>query len=327
MKTRHLTTALFAVTAILLLIGLMGCEENIQSPEIPQFSGNEFTILSKDNVCGTAEIFTLWGGKDTDVGTVTVGNCEEFLYVTYTTKGDWYLKEVQLYVLHDAPTYRLPPGHAPYKSGGISYATTYTFEVPLSKYIDDFEKDCNNMELWLQAHAAVVEIVDDVVVKGETAYCGDICDPSQGAWYGNAQYIVQCCDEETCYDWIGETAWAKGDRYVARGNWAMYTEYKDGETVDLIAGQQYTVGSVTFSEMDDGKVEIKIVLSDDWELKPETGEAVKIQGYSNKPPARNPAPGKFTTYKGNELTIMVDHFDYYGIHLDVGYWHEVECTD
>jgi len=33
METRYLTPALFAVTAILLLIGLMGCEENVVTPD------------------------------------------------------------------------------------------------------------------------------------------------------------------------------------------------------------------------------------------------------------------------------------------------------
>lgn len=131
----------------------------------------------------------------------------------------------------------------------------------------------------------------------------------------------------------GETAWADGDRYVEPGNWATYTEYVPNTTVTLFAGQTHEAGEVHMSEADqDGNVTITITLNDGWELDPydEDGdgnpipneEGVKIQGYDIEPPASNPAPGLFTTYKGNDLTIVVPEFKYYGIHLDL-----IECID
>lgn len=267
-------------------------------------------------ICGEPAVFTLWGGKTIEVGTVTVSNDETNLYVTYQTTGGWYLTEVQLYVLDYEPTERLTPGQAPYKGENLGNITSYTFVVSL-------DVECGTT-LWLQAHASVVKIVDGVVVQGETAYGGDIKDP-QGSWYGNIMYVVQCCEEPPapCYEFMDETAWAAGSRYVAKGNWATYTPYVEG-TVDLFAGQTIDVGDVSFSAVNDGMVTIIITLSGDWILNPYTDEAVKIQGY-DAAPSGNPSPGLFTTYKGNDLTVTVPAFAFYGVHVDVGYWVEVPC--
>lgn len=137
--------------------------------------------------------------------------------------------------------------------------------------------------------------------------------------------------DEIC-EWSGETAWADGDRYVRRGNWATYTSYQAGATVTVYAGQTVDVGTVEFGPVVDGKVEITITLKPGVRLAQEydedgnelgvAPEAVKIQGYGSAP-SGNPAPGGFTTYKGNELVITVDADAFYGIHLDV----EIEVCD
>lgn len=135
------------------------------------------------------------------------------------------------------------------------------------------------------------------------------------------------CTPPGCYQ--EETAWAANGtepgsmRYVTRGNWATYLTYSGGtKTVNIYAGQTNYAGTATLSPHADG-VEIAIELEDGWELQPMTSEGVKIQGYESTPPAKNPAPGKFTTYKGNSLTVVVDEFAFYGIHLDVR--KEVDC--
>lgn len=137
--------------------------------------------------------------------------------------------------------------------------------------------------------------------------------------------ITGFCGDEPCYEFHGETAWAAGMRYVSRGNWATYTPYAEG-TVKVFAGQTIEVGTATFSAIVDGMVTITIELTGDWVLE-DVDEALKIQGYDVKPPAVNPAPGLFTTYKGNDLTVTVPAFNFYGIHLNVGYWFEVPCPE
>jgi hypothetical protein len=128
----------------------------------------------------------------------------------------------------------------------------------------------------------------------------------------NLTVINEDCDEP-CYQ--EETAWAGGMRYVAKGNWATYTAYEDGKTVTLWAGQHNNAGTVKF-ENDMGDVKITITLAEGWSLQ-DVAEAVKIQGYATTPPASNPAPGQFTTYKGNDLIITIGEFAFYGIHVDV----------
>jgi len=269
-------------------------------------------------ICGTPQVYTLWGGKTINVGSVTVSNDETNLYVKYETTGGWYLKEVHLYVLDYEPMVRLTPGGAPYKSGDIAYTTSYTFTVPLG------DIECGTT-LWLQAHASVAMLDGEGnEIQGETAYGGDITDPPQGSWYGNIRYVVQCCEEEPCFEFMDETAWAAGTRYVTRGNWATFTPYVPGSTVNLYAGQTMLAGTVYFSAPVDGWVTITITLTPPWEFAP-VSENIKVQDYEFAP-SGNPSPGLFawkTTAPPATITVPLNNF--YGVHADVGYWVEVEC--
>ena len=151
---------------------------------------------------------------------------------------------------------------------------------------------------------------------------------------------------QECFEWQTETAWAaNGDvpgsiRYVNRGNWATYLIFENEEkTVSLFAGQTTFVGTATLTPVDGGMVEIEILLEDGWELAiydydefgniiEDTfdGQTVKIQGYDDEPPARNPAPGQFA-HKGNEFTVTIPTANFFGIHLDVGLLTQVECPE
>jgi hypothetical protein len=139
---------------------------------------------------------------------------------------------------------------------------------------------------------------------------------------GDPDYMFAYDCDNVCYDYEGETAWSAGSRYVARGNWATYTAYSAG-TVNIYAGQHMLAGTATFSSVVDGKVTITIDLDEEWSFQ-EGDNAVKIQGYSVAP-SGNPSPGRFTTYKGNDLKITVPAYNFYGIHLDVQRMVEVEC--
>lgn len=266
--------------------------------------------------CGKPQVYDLWAGKTIDVGSVTVWNDENNLYVKYDTTGDWWITDLHLYVLDYEPMERLTPGHAPYKLEG-ALTQSHTFTVPLPQ-----PGECG-YTVWLQAHAAVVKKVNGDIIESETAYGGDITDPGQGSWYGNIGYTVQCCEPPppppVCY--ADETAWAAGNRYVAKGNWATFTPYVADSTVTLYAGKTIPVGTVSFSAVADGQVTITIALSGGWSLD-DVDEPVKIQGY-DVAPSGNPSPGLFTTYKGSDLTITVPAYAFYGIHLDVRI--PVEC--
>ncbi len=137
-------------------------------------------------------------------------------------------------------------------------------------------------------------------------------------------------DPDTCYE--GETAWAAGDRYVKKGNWAMYVAYSGVQkTVALIAdgGDPATaknIGTATFSAPAGGYVTITINLTGGaifyYDLNdPLYDDNFKVEGY-DKAPTKTPAPGKFsykTRVEPGETTgtIVVPVKKFYGVHLDV----------
>jgi hypothetical protein len=134
-------------------------------------------------------------------------------------------------------------------------------------------------------------------------------------------YSLRDCDDQKCYD--GETAWAAGTRYVTRGNWATYSTKSALETgVTLWAGQNINAGTV---KLENG--EIVITLNSGFRFA-STEENVKIQDYSGKPAASNPAPGQFST-KGTavnspfSIPVPTDGVKFYGVHVDVE--REVAC--
>jgi hypothetical protein len=133
--------------------------------------------------------------------------------------------------------------------------------------------------------------------------------------------VVECAECE----WVGETAWAAGKRYVEKGNWATYTEYppEKGSPI-LYAGQNMEAGLVTFSGVHGGYVTITIQLLQGWRFK-SGPENVKIQDYSIAP-SGNPSPGQFD-WKGTATTspfeIEVEANYFYGVHVDVE-WEDCE---
>ena len=312
MSKKFIFSGIIAVMALAFII--IACSDKVKSPV-------EVTGLTKDAQAGiqcepveppTTECppvaYDLWAGMDILVGNVTVWNDAENLYVQYNTDAPWYLTEVHLYIQTEPFTSRLAPGRAPYKSGDISYASTYTFTIPL-------QWECD-VTIYLQAHAAVVKIVDGEVVDEETAYGGDITKPGRGAWYGNIAYTI-CCAPPPPPKCQYETAWG-GNSEGSGAAWWFYYDVSVGGVQTIWAGQHINVGTV---KVEDGCVYIN--LTGGWELSDIdidgklVTESVKIQGYDSIPDTR-PAAGKFTTYKGNDLTVCeIGGFAFYAIHLDV----------
>jgi hypothetical protein len=128
-------------------------------------------------------------------------------------------------------------------------------------------------------------------------------------------------EEEEC-EWIGETAWAYGPRYVETGNWATYTPYPgDGGSVEIFAGQTMLAGTATFADNGDGTVTISIVLDAGWrfEENEDSDDNVMVQDY-DEAPSGNPAPGLFDHKgyaTGSTFDITVPLNNFYGIHLVV----------
>lgn len=264
------------------------------------------------NPCRDVQEVRLMAGQHYEAGKVYVVNNKEKLYVAYETTGEWKMKAIHLFVgaCDELPVNKqgnLVPGQFPHKVEFNGLQTFYYVEIPLNT----LPEGC----VCVAAHAEVVKVVDGEIVQSETAFGEG--EKVGSNWFMKFEYCIAVCEDEppveVCYQ--DETAWAGGSRYVTPGNWATYTPYVANTPVNVFAGQNYLVGTVTFSEVVDGKVTITLAALNGARLQ-SVAESVKIQGYETAP-SSNPAPGLFTTYKGNETTVTVDAYAYYGIHLDV----------
>jgi hypothetical protein len=171
------------------------------------------------------------------------------------------------------------------------------------------------------------------VVKDAAVYDADGNMITAPTFY-NVSHVTFCYNEPgMCYE--EETAWAEGDRYVKKGNWAMYVEYEDGLVVDLIADYTNYVdaGDVTFTDNGDGTVTIDIVLTGGaifyYDMNdPLYDNNLKVQGYASAP-NKTPSPGLFawkTRIEPGSTTgsIVVPVSNFYGVHVDLAL--PVPCT-
>lgn len=111
---------------------------------------------------------------------------------------------------------------------------------------------------------------------------------------------------------VQDTAFG-GDSPGGGNPWWYYFDTNIGGAQTIIAGRHLEAGTVRYNQN-----QIIINLDYGWYLK-EREEAVKIQGFDTIPGSR-PAPGLFTTYKGNDLIITVPPYRYYVIQLDLQYY-------
>jgi hypothetical protein len=129
-----------------------------------------------------------------------------------------------------------------------------------------------------------------------------------------------CDDEEKCYSWGEETAYAGN----AAGSGSAWWFYFDGSgTQKIYAGQKEVAGANV--KLENGK--IVITLGDNMRLQADD-EAVKILGYDELPAVR-PQSGKSNPnqiYAGTDLTVSVAPYTYYVVHLDAEVRSEVACT-
>jgi hypothetical protein len=146
--------------------------------------------------------------------------------------------------------------------------------------------------------------------------------------YFDISHVTFCFNEADvgdCYQ--EETAWADGNRYTQRGNWATYTPYPgDGTSVNIYAGKTTLVGTAMFADNGDGTVTITINLIGGtifyYDLNDLVAdENLKVQDYDTAP-SGNPAPGTFdgkATFDvgstSGSITVPLNNF--YGIHLDI----------
>jgi len=314
MKTLLLSHGRILGLLAVILVLAVSCEDTFvrDTNQVPALKTKTSVAYVAPDYCGEPHVSTLFAGQHMDAGTLTVGNDSEFVYVTYTTSGEWLLQEVHLYVgsLGDMPLNKSGNpqiGRFPVKETFSSLSSSFSATFPIAMLDECFS---------VAAHAVVVKLVDGEVVANETAWAdGDRI--SGGSWAMYFNYCVAEClvEDLTC---TSETAWADGLRYVQQGNWATYTPYEGSfKQVALFAGQDINIGLVTFSAPVNGMVTISIDLNSNGGFQ-NVAENVKIQDYEYAPMG-NPSIGLFDykgTATGYSFSIEVPFNNFYGVHVD-----------
>ena len=158
----------------------------------------EATDLTQDEIeklsCSKSLAVPLYAGQDNHVGTITISNSEDELFITYSILDDsnWWLMETHLFVgeIDDAPfNNKGNPqiGKFPYH-GDHDLTKEYPFgPIPL----DDLSENIS-----IIAHAVVVQQEDGQTTANETAFGFSDKEFEGNRWGWIIDYEIQNCDNE-----------------------------------------------------------------------------------------------------------------------------------
>jgi hypothetical protein len=209
------------VLALILGLVLTGCSLLSNISQVPATEQSGISYLTKG--AGTEEVpevIDLIAGQNITVGTVSVWNDFESLYIKYETTGDWVMTETHLAVV--ITTYRNLPmtktgnpkvGKFPYKCCYDEMAGNWVFEYPPS-----YGAVCN-------ADGATA------VTLTEITYAIPLMWGVGAKLFIAAHAVVQNNSVAVDWDiygepisWWTETAWGAGFDFSGK-NWATYFKY------------------------------------------------------------------------------------------------------
>lgn len=138
-----------------------------------------------ENGC-TPTTVSLIAGQHIDAGSVTVTNDANYIYVTYTTTGNWVITQTHLYVgacngipVNNSGNPKI--GQFPY-SGTHANLTTYTYQVPISAL-----NGCG----CIAAHAVVKELDGNGnTIQTQTAWGNGTQITPGGSWAMKFEYCI-----------------------------------------------------------------------------------------------------------------------------------------
>ena len=155
-------------------------------------------------VCGEPSVQDLTAGRSTLIGTITISNDEDFLYVTFQTDDPWVLGTTHVHVgfhIDDVPKAgngQPIPGQFDYAherdvEGGEPAVTEDEYAIPFTDL--GLESGECDVQLFIWAHAEAFQLDDDdVVIVEETAFGGDTPGDGTPRWFFLAEYTLQCCE-------------------------------------------------------------------------------------------------------------------------------------
>lgn len=216
---------IFALASVLAL-GTCGCSESLGPTEASAPPGIIPAILAES--CGEPVVVALVTRQHIDVGTVTVTNDEEFLYVEIVTTDSWVLLNSSVDVA-TSPEELPQPGSYNSKLGpsGVfatahDHLTEYTYEIPLEESWYE-----TNQELCVMVHILV-----------EDSGSWGFISPRQQAWAegeplpGNSGAMYFMYTVQSCYPGCGCTitvTFPNGGEYICAYNWIEVTWDSEGE--------------------------------------------------------------------------------------------------
>lgn len=164
------------------------------------------------DVCGNAHTVPLLAGKNIPVGEVSAYNDNENLYITVSVEGDfledWFIRGLHMYIGQVSVDFSKKvgkkneivnpaPGKFPFSTEVPSDNPTgiqeFTWTLPLGEDMVDFG------EFDIAIHADVVKVDNVEYDENDNAISAE---------------VVQ-----------SESAWAEGEQFSQKGNWAMYFSF------------------------------------------------------------------------------------------------------
>jgi hypothetical protein len=184
-RTRTLAQALLVPLALSLAACSDGETDLPTAPDPPTNPARASLVPSLPDVCGSST-FPFFAGQDIDVGTVSIANDEDYLYVSFETIGGWEMVETHVAADTDPDLIpkagkRLAPGRFPEKAVHDPTETIVHYAVPIP--------GSDPSEVVVAAHADVVngEREEGAWVEGSRR--------DGGGWASYALYDLAACDD------------------------------------------------------------------------------------------------------------------------------------
>ena len=250
---------LISILILLFILVVVGsCKKINQDRQSDESNFEKSTTIVP---CGTPLTVNLMAGQNIDIGSVTISNTMDSLYITISSEGSWWLKSASVYVGALSGMPQTPTGNP--KVGQFPYKKT----LNPSKQLVKFAISSANLSpcFIVAVHVEAVKIVNGQPVQLETGW-GQGSPMSGANWAMYMNYCLQECNP-CVYETINATFYA-------------------GQTID--------VGDVNITN-DEDSIYVNIQLSGDWHIRQ---LHLYFGTYANMPVnSQNvPVPGQFPVH-------------------------------
>ncbi len=271
--SRTLDCGVLSVLAVVLVAVLAGCPAE-QAALSKYRIVDTGTLESVGAACGEVSVQALTARKTVNgiaeyiqVGTVTVSNDEDNLYVVYSLVDNWAMNKTYVHVglsSADYPgygvgvnlpaplsfAYRFEPNAPAATDPNWVYVavTDYALVIPFADL--GLEPGACGDTFYLFINASVAMQGPDGHVVGDrlTAWGGDLLGDQSTRWYMMAQYELQCCEDENAGKFRTQTQGGWGTKCSGnnpgcyRNAW-FDVAFPDGLTIGCIGGRTLTFTS------------------------------------------------------------------------------------